>query len=73
MKGDPGVCVPSLRYGHLAVLGPAGVPLTLASLRQSLALIRLALRSTAHSQGFGEWVRDRIRGQVLVMQSLLIS
>ena len=24
-KGDPGVCVPSLRYGQPAVLGPAGV------------------------------------------------
>ena len=41
-KGDPGVCG-----------GPAGVELALASLRQSLALIRLDLRSSAHSQGFG--------------------
>jgi hypothetical protein len=52
-KGDPGACVPSLRYGHLPVLSPAGVELELASLRQSLALIRLGFRSSAHSQGFG--------------------
>jgi hypothetical protein len=52
-KGDPGVCVPSLRYGQPAVLAPSGVPLELASLRQSRALIRLDLRSSAHSQGFG--------------------
>jgi hypothetical protein len=51
-KGDPGACVPSLRYRHLAVLSPAGVPLELAALRQSRALIRLGLRSSAHSQGF---------------------
>ena len=29
-KGDPGVCVPSLRYGQPAVLGPAGVVYKLA-------------------------------------------
>ena len=51
-KGDPGVCVPSLRCGHLPVLSPAGVPLELAALRQSRALIRLGFRSSAHSQGF---------------------
>src|SRR2546425_7292135 len=53
-KGDPTVCDPSLRYGHLAVLGPAGVSLELAALRQSRALIRLALRSSAHSEGGGK-------------------
>jgi hypothetical protein len=51
-KGDPGVCVPSLRCGQPAVLASGGVPLELASLRQSRALIRLKLRSSAHSQGF---------------------
>jgi hypothetical protein len=51
-KGDPGACVPSLRCGHLPVLSPAGVPLELAALRQSRALIRLGFRSSAHSQGF---------------------
>jgi hypothetical protein len=60
-KGDPGACVPSLRYGQPAVLAPSGVPLELASLRQSRALIRLKLRSSARSQGF--W--GRIRGQAL--------
>ena len=28
-KGDPGSCVPPLRYGQPAVLGPGGVPLEL--------------------------------------------
>jgi hypothetical protein len=37
-----------------AVLAPSGVELELASLRQSLALIRLKLRSSAHSQRLGE-------------------
>jgi hypothetical protein len=48
------------------VLGPAGVELELGyRLRQSLALFRLALRSSAHSQGFGIRVRNRIQGQFL--------
>jgi hypothetical protein len=51
-KGDPTVCVPPLRYGQPVVLGPAGVELELASLRQSLALFRLDLRSSAHTEGF---------------------
>ena len=51
-EGDPGVCVPPLRCGQPAVLGPAGVSCKLAALKQARALIRLALRSSAHSQGF---------------------
>ena len=51
-KGDPTVCVPSLRCGHLPVLSPAGVPLELAALRQSRALFRLGFRSSAHTEGF---------------------
>ena len=35
-----------------AVLSPAGVELALASLKQSLALIRLALHSSAQTEGF---------------------
>jgi hypothetical protein len=35
-KGDPGCCVPSLRYGQPAVLGPAGVSLN--SLRSNNAI-----------------------------------
>ena len=50
-KGDPTVCVPSLRYGQPAVLGQSGVSLELAALRQSRALIRFALRSSAHTEG----------------------
>ena len=42
----------SLRYGQPAVLSPAGVELKLASLKQSLALFRLALRSSAQTEGF---------------------
>ena len=61
-EGDPGACVPPLRYGRPAVLSPAGVPLELGCrLRQSRALIRLGFRSSAHSQGFevGRVFRDR--------------
>jgi hypothetical protein len=51
-KGDPAVCVPCANApGQPAVLGPAGVELELATLRQSLALIRLDLRSSAHTEG----------------------
>ena len=50
-KGDPTVCVPPLRYGQPAVLSPAGVELELASLKQSLALFRLDLRSSAQTEG----------------------
>ena len=50
-KGDPAVCVPALRCGQPAVLGPAGVTCKLAALRQARALIRLALRSSAHTEG----------------------
>ncbi len=53
-KGDPAVCDPSLRYGQPAVLGPGGVSLELASLRQSRSLIRLNLRSSAQTEGGGE-------------------
>ena len=52
-KGDPTVCVPALRCGQPAVLDPAGVELELASLKQSLALFRLDLRSLAQTEGAG--------------------
>src|SRR6186713_3341346 len=50
-KGDPGCCVPcaSLR-GNLRCSVQAGSR-QLASLKQVFALIRLALRSSAHPQG----------------------
>jgi hypothetical protein len=51
-KGDPTVCVPPLCYGQPAVLASSGVPLELASLRQSRALIHLKLRSSAQTEGF---------------------
>ncbi len=47
------VWVPSLRYGQPAVLSQSGVELELASLRQSLALIRFDLRSSAQPDGLG--------------------
>ena len=53
-EGDPAVCVPALRSGQPAVLAASGVSLELASLRQSRALIRWPLRSSAHSEGMGE-------------------
>jgi hypothetical protein len=52
-EGDPGACVPSLRYGQPAVLGPGGVWLNSPSAQTTPALIRPALRSSAHSQGVG--------------------
>ena len=61
-KGDPTVCVPSLRYGQPAVLGPAGVSCKLALLRQARSLIRLALRSSAHTEGLWGRNRNRVRG-----------
>ena len=50
-KSDPTGCVPSLRCGQPAVLASSGVSLELASLRQSRALIRWPLRSSAHPEG----------------------
>ena len=46
-KGDPGCCVPPLRYGQPAVLDYGGVSRKLASLKQARSLIRLRLRSSA--------------------------
>ena len=51
-KGDPTVCVPSLRYGQPAVLRQNGVRHKLASLKQVPALIRFTFRSSAHTEGF---------------------
>ncbi|WP_395055345.1 hypothetical protein, partial [Polaromonas sp.] len=53
-KGDPMVWVPSLRYGQPAVLAENGAELELAALRQSFALIRFRLRSSAQPDGWGE-------------------
>ncbi|VTU38975.1 hypothetical protein E5CHR_04959 [Variovorax sp. PBL-E5] len=50
-KGDPTVRVPPLRCGQPAVLAFRGVSLKLASLRQSRALIRERLRSSARTEG----------------------
>ncbi len=53
-KGDPMVRVPSLRCGQPAVLAENGVELELATLRQSLALIRFRLCSLAQPDGWGD-------------------
>ncbi|MDQ0014717.1 hypothetical protein J2W23_003113 [Variovorax boronicumulans] len=58
-KGDPAVCVPSLRYGQPAVLTFRGVSPKLASLKQGRALIRETLRSSAHTEGLGDQPRHR--------------
>ena len=65
-KDDPMVWVPPLRCGQPAVLGPAGVELELAALRQSLALIHFRLRSSAQPDGWGgeEKYQLRIRGDL---------
>jgi hypothetical protein len=52
-KGDPMVWVPPLRYGQPAVLAENGAGLELATLRQSPALIRFRLRSSAQPDGWG--------------------
>ncbi|WP_217349765.1 hypothetical protein, partial [Polaromonas sp. A23] len=54
-EGDPMVRVPALRCGQPAVLAESGVELELATLRQSLALIRFRLRSSAQPDGWGEY------------------
>jgi len=46
--------VPSLRYGHAAVLRKSGVTHKLAALKQVRALIRFFLRSSPPLQGFWE-------------------
>ena len=53
-KATPLPASPALRSGQPAVLGSAGVELELATLKQSLALIRLDLRSSAQSEGVGD-------------------
>jgi hypothetical protein len=53
-EGDPMGWVPALRCGQPAVLAESGVELELASLRQSLALIRFRLRSSAQPDGWGK-------------------
>jgi hypothetical protein len=53
-KGDPMVWVPfAAAQGQPPVLAENGVELELASLRQSLALIRFRLRSSAQPDGWG--------------------
>ena len=51
-KSDPMVWVPPLRCGQPAMLTESGVELELATLRQSLALIRFRLRSSAQPDGW---------------------
>ena len=58
-KGDPTVCVPSLRYGQPAVLRQNGVRHKLASLRQVPALIPLFSSSTGTARTGWDWVRER--------------
>ncbi len=59
-KGDPMVWDPfAAAQGQPAVLAENGVELELAALRQSLALIRFRLRSSAQPDGW--WGRERER------------
>ena len=55
-KGDPGSCVPALRFGQPAVLGKSGVPLELgfaSDNRGPLSAFPCAPRRI--HKGFGEW------------------
>ena len=61
-EGDPMVWVPPLRCGQPAVLAENGVELELAALRQSLALIRFRLCSSAQPDGWGTKMQIPIRG-----------
>ena len=68
----PAVWVPSLRYGHLAVLKPVGVTCKIAALKQARALIRPVLHSSA--QPVRVWGRGkRQNGQILSPQLLVIA
>ena len=60
------VWVPPLRCGQPAVLTESGAELELASLRQSLVLIRFRLCSSAQPDGWEKRmrVRDRVRGDL---------
>ena len=64
-EGDPTVCVPALRFGQPAVLASSGVSLELAALRQSRALIRWPLRSSAHTEGRGRRTAEQPFGPLL--------
>jgi hypothetical protein len=59
-KRRPAVWVPSLRYGHLAVLEPVGVTCKLAALKQARALIRPLLRSSAQPGRVWEEIRTLV-------------
>ena len=61
-KGDPMVRVLPLRFRQPAVLAENGVELELAALRQSLALIRFQLCSSARPDGWGSGMQIPIRG-----------
>ena len=57
--------VPALRCGHAAVLGKSGVNRKLASLKQALALIHFALRSSPQPGRVGDWGLDAGSGSAL--------
>ncbi len=54
------VWVLPLRSRQPAVLGQSGVSLELAALRQSRALIRFDLRSSAQPDGWGEKTKHKL-------------
>ncbi|MBA4330296.1 MAG: hypothetical protein C0428_18875 [Polaromonas sp.] len=63
-KGDPTVCVPpslTLRRATCGARSSRGLARTRLRLRQSRSLIRLDLRSSAHTEGWWGRKRDRIR------------
>ena len=62
LSASPFACATGATCGARSSRGRA----QLASLRQSLALIRLALRSSAHTEGGWDQARDRSRERVRI-------
>lgn len=69
-KGEPAVCVRQQSCGQPAVLASAGVSLELGyRLKQSRALIRLKLRSSAQTEGPGTAQPTRLVARYVTLQS----
>ena len=66
----PAVWVPSLRFGHLAVLEPVGVTCKLAALKQARALICPLLRSSA--QPGRAWGKGKRQNSQILFPHLLV-
>ena len=72
-KGEPAVCVPSLRCGQPAVLAAGGGPLELGyRLKQSRALIHPQLRSSAQPEG--RWITQHpLSNRLVALRTTLLG